>query len=294
MKKYVKKDSIHLKRINKFNKKTIAKNKCPVISIIVLVIIMLGCVFANVITTRPPEYMDLVNYTKAPGREFWFGTDTMGRDMFSCIWYGGRVSIAIGILSTVISTIAAVIYGSISAVAGGTVDTCMMRFAEIILSIPTLLLIVFLQAIMGKASVISISVVIGLTSWCAIAKIVRTEVKRLKESDYVTAAKTMGGGFFHILLRHLAPNFMSSIMFMVVMNVRSAIVAESTLSFMGIGLPIDVISWGSMLSLAQNAIMTGAWWIILVPGIFLVTFLMCITNIGHWMQMRVNHSSIIL
>ena len=87
---------------------------------------------------------------------------------------------------------------------------------------------------------------------------------------------------------------MSSIMFMVVMNVRSAIVAESTLSFMGIGLPIDVISWGSMLSLAQNAIMTGAWWIILVPGIFLVTFLMCITNIGHWMQMRVNHSSIIL
>lgn len=285
-----KKYSIY-RRKNKLNTKN---NKFPIVSAVLLALIILGCIFANVITSRSPEYMDLANYTKAPCREFWFGTDTMGRDMFSCIWYGGRVSIAIGILSTVISTIAAVIYGSVSAVAGETIDTCMMRFAEIILSIPTLLLIVFLQAIMGKASVISISVVIGLTSWCAIAKIVRTEVKRLRESDYVTAAKSMGGGFFHILIRHLAPNFMASIMFMVVMNVRSAIVAESTLSFMGIGLPIDVISWGSMLSLAQNAIMTGAWWIILVPGIFLVTFLMCITNIGHWMQMKLGNTQRVL
>ncbi len=285
-----KKYSIY-RRKNKLNTKN---NRFPIVSAVLLALIILGCIFANVITSRSPEYMDLVNYSKAPCREFCFGTDTMGRDMFSCIWYGGRVSIAIGILSTVISTIAAVIYGSVSAVAGETIDTCMMRFAEIILSIPTLLVIVFLQAIMGKASVVSISVVIGLTSWCAIAKIVRTEVKRLRESDYVTAAKSMGSGFFHILIRHLAPNFMASIMFMVVMNVRSAIVAESTLSFMGIGLPIDVISWGSMLSLAQNGVMTGAWWIILVPGIFLVTFLMCITNIGHWMQMKLGNTQRVL
>lgn len=196
------------------------------------------------------------------------------------------MSISIGIISTIISTVIAVIYGSLSAMAGDIADTCMMRFVEILLSIPTLLLVVFLQAVMGDATVASISVVIGLTSWCSIAKIVRTEVKKLKNSEYVIAAKCMGGGFGYILRRHLVPNFIPSIMFMVVMNVRAAIVAESTLSFMGIGLPVEVISWGSMLSLAQNALMTDAWWIIIIPGAFLVTFLMCLTNVGHWIQSR--------
>ena len=271
----------------KYDKRTIYnKNGFPVVSVAVLALIISGCLFADLITTREPVYMDLANYTKAPGTEFLFGTDTMGRDIFSCIWYGGRVSISIGIISTIISTVIAVIYGSLSAMAGDIADTCMMRFVEILLSIPTLLLVVFLQAVMGDATVASISVVIGLTSWCSIAKIVRTEVKKLKNSEYVIAAKCMGGGFGYILRRHLVPNFIPSIMFMVVMNVRAAIVAESTLSFMGIGLPVEVISWGSMLSLAQNALMTDAWWIIIIPGAFLVTFLMCLTNVGHWIQSR--------
>lgn len=271
----------------KYDKRTIYnKNGFPVVSVAVLALIISGCLFADFITTREPGYMDLANYTKAPGTEFLFGTDTMGRDIFSCIWYGGRVSISIGIISTIISTVIAVIYGSLSAMAGDIADTCMMRFVEILLSIPTLLLVVFLQAVMGDATVASISVVIGLTSWCSIAKIVRTEVKKLKNSEYVIAAKCMGGGFGYILRRHLVPNFIPSIMFMVVMNVRAAIVAESTLSFMGIGLPVEVISWGSMLSLAQNALMTDAWWIIIIPGAFLVTFLMCLTNVGHWIQSR--------
>ena len=107
---------------------------------------------------------------------------------------------------------------------------------------------------MGRATIGSISIVIGLTSWFGIAKIIRTEVRQLRSSEYVIAAKCMGGSFWHILWKHLAPNFVSSIMFMVVMNVRSAIVAESTLSFLGIGLPLDVISWGSMLSLAEKAL----------------------------------------
>ena len=126
-----------------------------------------------------------------------------------------------------------------------------VSYTHLILSIPNLLLIIFLQAIMGRATIGSISIVIGLTSWFGIAKIIRTEVRQLRSSEYVIAAKCMGGSFWHILWKHLAPNFVSSIMFMVVMNVRSAIVAESTLSFLGIGLPLDVISWGSMLSLGR-------------------------------------------
>lgn len=159
-----------------------------------------------------------------------------------------------------------------------------MRLTEIFLSIPSLLLIILLQAILGKASVVSLSVVIGVTGWTGVAKVVRSEVRRLRGSEYVLAARCMGAGFFHILRRHLAPNFFSSIMFMVVMNVRSAIAAESTLSFMGLGLPLEVISWGSMLSLAEKALSGGEWWIILIPGAFLVATLLCVTEIGNWLR----------
>lgn len=234
--------------------------------------------------TKDPGYLDLAHCNETPNREFLFGTDTLGRDIFSGIWYGGRISIAIGFLATAISTAIAVVYGSLSGIAPPAVDGVMMRFAEIFLSIPTLLLVLFFQAIWGQASVLSLSVVIGVTSWASIAKVVRTEVRQLRTSEYVVASRCMGGGFFHILRRHLAPNFLASIMFMVVMNVRSAIVSESTLSFLGMGLPLEIISWGSMLSLSEKALMTGSWWIILIPGAFLITLLLCLTNLGNYLR----------
>ena len=264
------------------------KKKMPVASCIILLVIVLGCVFADVICKKDPSYLDLMNYTKAPNAEFWFGTDTLGRDIFSCIWHGGRVSLLIGVVSTALSTVIAIVYGAISGIAGEKVDTLLMRFTEIILSIPNLLLIIFLQAIMGKATIGSISIVIGLTSWFGIAKIIRTEVRQLRSSEYVIASRCMGGGFFHLLWHHLAPNFVSSIMFMVVMNIRSAIVSESTLSFMGIGLPLEIISWGSMLSLSEKALLTGSWWIILIPGVFLVVTLLCMTEVGNYLRRQVN------
>ena len=260
----------------------------PVASCIILLVIVLGCVFADVICKKDPSYLDLMNYTKAPNAEFWFGTDTLGRDIFSCIWHGGRVSLLIGVASTALSTVIAIVYGAISGIAGEKVDTLLMRFTEIILSIPNLLLVILLQAILGKASIFSISFIIGITSWPSIAKVVRTEVKQIRNSGYVIAARCMGGSFQHVLWKHLTPNFASSIMFMVVMNIRSAIIAESTLSFMGIGLPLEQISWGSMLSNADKALMTKSWWIILIPGLFLTVTLMCMTNLGNYLRKAVN------
>lgn len=256
----------------------------PRVSVGVLVVLLLCCLFAEGLMTKDPGYLDLAHCNEAPNREFLFGTDTLGRDIFSGIWYGGRISIAIGFLATAISTAIAVVYGSLSGIAPPAVDGVMMRFAEIFLSIPTLLLVLFFQAIWGQASVLSLSVVIGVTSWASIAKVVRTEVRQLRTSEYVVASRCMGGGFFHILRRHLAPNFLASIMFMVVMNVRSAIVSESTLSFLGMGLPLEIISWGSMLSLSEKALMTGSWWIILIPGAFLITLLLCLTNLGNYLR----------
>lgn len=262
----------------------------PVISALILTVILFCCVFCEIVMTKDPTYMDLQNCSVAPCREFLFGTDTMGRDIFSMIWYGGQISLFIGIASTLISTLVAIILGAVSGCAPQWVDALLMRLVEIVLSVPNLLIIVLLQAILGKANVFSIALVIGITSWTSIAKVVRTEVRQMRNCEYVTAAKCMGGGFFHILWRHLTPNFFSSIMFMVVMNIRSAIIAESTLSFMGIGLPLEVISWGSMLSLAEKALMTKAWWIILIPGIFLVITLLCITNLAGFLREQTTNS----
>ena len=232
--------------------------------------------------------MDLMNYSRPPDREFLFGTDTMGRDIFSMIWYGGRISLLIGFVSTAISTAIAILFGSLSGLAPPWLDSLLMRLAEIILSIPGLLLVVLIQAALGEATVWSISLVIGVTSWTSVAKVVRTEVRQIRESEYVVASRCMGGGFFHILRRHLTPNFLPAIMFMVVMNIRGAIVSESTLSFLGIGLPLEVISWGSMLSLAEKALLGNCWWIILIPGLFLVATLVCMTELGNYLRKSAN------
>mgnify|MGYP000642236352 FL=1 len=260
----------------------------PVVSIGLLLIIILGCLCAELVMTKDPTFMDLVNYNKAPDKEFLFGTDTMGRDIFSMIWYGGRISLLIGGLATVISTFIAMVVGAFSGVAPAWLDELIMRFTEIFLSIPSLLLIILLQAIMGTANVVSLSIVIGVTSWTSIAKVIRTEVRQIRNSEYIIAARCMGAGFFRIMWKHLMPNFFSSIMFMVVMNVRTAMISEATLSFMGIGLPIEIITWGSMLSLSDKALMTGSWWIILIPGLFLIATVLCLTNIGNACREQAN------
>ncbi len=256
----------------------------PVISFILLGMIAAGALAAEWLMTKDPACLDLQHYSTPPDGEFLFGTDTMGRDIFSMIWYGGRISLFIGLSSTVISTLIAIIFGAVSGSAPAWLDGLLMRLTEIILSVPSLLLVIFLQAFLGKANVFSISLVIGVTGWMSIAKVVRTEVRQLRSSEYVLASGCMGGGFLYVLWKHLAPNFMASVMFMVVMNVRGAIVAESTLSFMGIGLPVEVITWGSMLSLAEKALLTGSWWMILIPGLFLIVTLVCITDIGNYLR----------
>lgn len=263
----------------------------PVFAAVFLFLIVTGCLACDLIMTKDPTYMDLSNFNQSPNSEFLFGTDTMGRDIFSMIWSGGRISLWIGIFSTIISTFLAILFGAVSGSAPQWADTLLMRLTEILLSVPNLLMVLLIQAILGKASVLSISFVIGITSWMSIAKVVRIEVRQLCSSEYVIASKCMGGSFFHILWNHLTPNFISSIMFMVVMNIRSAIIAESTLSFMGIGLPIETISWGSMLSLSEKALLTNSWWFILIPGGFLLATLLCITSLGNYLRRNVNQKN---
>lgn len=258
----------------------------PYISVTVLTVIVAGCIIGSIVYSDSAYYMQLSEISAAPGRGHIFGTDTLGRDLFSVIWCGGRISLTIGLLATLISTAIAVVYGAAAGLASQRVDDMMMRLTEILMSVPQMLFVMFLQAIMGDANVISISVVIGITGWMAVAKMVRSEVRQLRSSGFVMAARSMGGGFFYILYRHLMPNFMSAVMFMIVTNIGGAISMEATLSFLGLGLPAEVVSWGSLMSLSQRAMLSGAWWILMIPGIFMVITLICITEIGEYLRCR--------
>lgn len=266
--------------------KSAAGSRSPLPAAFVLGVILAGCLCCGMFAGKDPAYMDLSHYLAAPCREFWFGTDTMGRDIFSMVWYGGRISLLVGFCAAAVATGIAVVLGTLSALAPRWLDALLMRFTELFLAVPGLLIVIFVQAILGKPDILSISFAIGITGWPGMAKVVRTEVRQLRGCEFVIAAKCMGGGFFHVLRQHLAPNFFPSILFMIVMNICSAIAAESTLSFMGIGLPIEVVSWGSMLSLADNALLSGAWWMILIPGGFLAATLLCITELAEQLRKR--------
>lgn len=262
--------------------------KFPRAALAVLCLIIGASLLAGALAPYPSDLMDAGAVSLPPSPSHIFGTDSMGRDLLTMILYGGRYSIAIGLFSALISTAAAVVYGAVSGLSSRWIDDLLMRFSELMLSIPSILLIIFLQAMWGRATWVSLSVIIGLTSWPNIAKIVRSEVRQIGESDYILAARTMEGGFWYVLRRHLLPNLVPSIMFMAVTNIGQAMITESTLSFLGLGLPLTTVSWGSLLSMSQEVLLTGCWWLIIIPGAVLITTLVCVTEIGEYIRKKNN------
>lgn len=260
----------------------------PIASIIILSFIAFGCICAGLFANHDPNGFYLTNLDSAPGGEFFFGTDSLGRDIYSMIWYGGRVSLVVGLLGAAIIAVIGVIYGSIAGTSNTKVESAMMRAVEICGSIPTILFTLIVSATIQANNVISLSFVIGIVGWFSLARIVRSEVRQIRNGEYVLYARSCGGKFLYVMKQHLLPNFLSAIMFVVISSVSTCITTESTLSFLGLGLPIDVISWGSMLSLGDKALMTGSWWVIVFPGVFIVATLLCITNLGNLMRKETN------
>lgn len=168
----------------------------PYISALILFVIVAGCLACNLFVDRDPSYLDLTHNSVSPNHEFIFGTDTMGRDIFAMIWYGGRISLGIGFMSTFLATAIAVVVGAVSGCASKRTDGVIMRAVDILLSIPSLLVVILLQAVLGKANVLSIALVIGITGWMSMSKIIRMEVRQIRNSEYVIASRCMGGGFF--------------------------------------------------------------------------------------------------
>ena len=266
----------------------------PVFSAALLLLIVLGCVFAPVFANHDPAgfYLDACNVP--PGAEFYFGTDSLGRDLYSIMFYGGRTSLTIGLLGAAIIAVIGTVYGCVSGVLPDRADAVMMRLVEAGGSIPSILLVLILSALFPSRNVFTLSFVIGVTGWFGMARIVRSEVRQIRNSEYALYARCTGGSFLYVMWRHLIPNVLSAVMFAVVSNISTCITMESTLSFLGLGLPVDVLSWGSMLSLANRALIMNTWWVIVIPGLFLAVTLLCMTSIGNYLRKETNrrHSNL--
>lgn len=224
-------------------------NKRALVGGIVLIIIVLLAIFGPMISTYSYETQDMTMRNASPSAEHWFGTDKMGRDIFTRILYGARISLSVGLVAALVNLIIGTVYGGIAGYVGGKVDMVMMRIVDIIYSIPSMLYIVLIMLIFG-ASVTSIILGISISCWIDMARIVRQEVKSLKEQEFTMAAFVLGASSKRILFKHLLINAMGPIIVTVTLMVPQAIFTEAWLSFLGVGISAPMASWGT---LAQDA-----------------------------------------
>ncbi len=220
-------------------------NPVAMVSLVVLALIVVLAILVPVFSPYDYATQDTKSINQAPSAAHWFGTDTLGRDVFVRCWVGARVSLLIALVATLINVIIGVLYGGISGYFGGRVDMLMMRGVEIIYTIPDLLWVIMLMVIMGPG-LKTIIIAIAITGWGSMARLVRGQVLQLKQSEYVMASKTLGGGFGRIIFKHLIPNTMGPIIIDLTFSIPSAIFTEASLSYLGLGIPVPLASWGTL------------------------------------------------
>lgn len=211
-------------------------------------------------------------------RSFIFGSDTLGRDLFTRVWYGARISLLIGFVTAFLVFVIGVVYGGISGYLGGWVDEVMMRVVEVISAVPFLLYVILLMMIM-KPGLQTIMVALGLVYWLPMARLVRGQILALKEQEYVLAARTLGAGTWRILLKHLIPNTMGPIMVYVTLSIPEAIFTEAWLSFLGLGVGAPFASWGSLASDGIESIRSHAWQLFF-PAMFISLTMLAFNVLG--------------
>jgi len=252
------------------------------ISIVVLGILVVMCFSAPVIAPYKFSAIDLRNIKQPPTLKHIMGTDDLGRDLFTRILYGGRVSLTIGITAALIATAFGTMIGALSGYYGGGLDNTLMRFTDIAFSIPTLPLLIVISAF-TKSSLPIMVLVIGGLSWMANARVVRGAVLSIKQQDFITAARTIGLRNRRIILRHIVPNIMGPIVVGATLGVGGAIIVESALSFLGMGVQPPNPSWGNMLQNSQDT-MASKPWLTIFPGLMILITVLCINFIGDGLQ----------
>lgn len=252
-------------------------NKLAVIGLILLVIISLMAALVPVFSSYTyDQNVDL--YNTAPSATHWFGTDDLARDLFVRAWEGARISLFIGITAAVIDLIIGVLWGSIAGLSGGRVDNIMMRIADVLTAIPYLLVVIILLVIM-EPGLVPMIIALSITGWVNMARIVRSEVLKIKNQEFVLAARTLGANQWHIIKRHLIPNAMGAILVTMTMTIPSAIFTESFLSYLGLGVQAPVASWGTMASEGFKALQSAPWRL-LFPAILISVTIFAFNAVG--------------
>lgn len=241
------------------------KNRLAVLGGICVLLVFILSIFAALFAPYDPSTIDTKNILVGPSLSHPLGTDDLGRDVLSRMLWGGRVSLKVGFVAVGIATIIGVLLGSLAGYYGGWIDSMIMRVVDIMLSIPTIFLVLTVIAIL-EPSIINIMIVIGLTSWMEPARLIRAEFISIKEREFVVAARALGAADNRIMLRHILPNGLSPILVSATMGIGAAILVESALSFLGLGVQPPTPSWGSLLSSGKDNIEI-AWWLSAFPGL---------------------------
>ncbi len=245
-------------------------NRFAVAGGMVVLVLFLASMLAPFITPYDPDSLDLYHVLMPPSAGHWFGTDELGRDVFTRVVFGAKISLKVGFVAVGIAVLVGTIIGLVSAYYGGWIDSIFMRFVDIMLCFPTFFLILAVIAML-EPSIWYIMIIIGLTGWMGVARLVRAEVLSIRERDYIMAAKALGASDFRIIFRHVLPNALSPVLVSATLGVAGAILTESALSFLGVQPPTP--SWGNILSAGKDYI-EFAWWLSLFPGLaILVTVL---------------------
>lgn len=255
-------------------------------SVVFIVLLVIVAVFAPWISPYNPVQqfangLTPVGAPVGPGSHFLLGTDAAGRDVLSRLIYGARVSLLVGVVATSLASAIGVVVGAIAGYAGGTVESVLMRFTDMVLSFPILLFCVALIAVTGP-STRNVVLVIAFAYWTYLARVVRGQVLSLKEREFVTAARTLGVGHIRIIRKHILPHLMPTIIVYATLGIATSILLEASLSFLGIGVPLPQASWGEMISEGQQYFQSAPW-LLVVPGVALILTVLAFNLAGDWL-----------
>ena len=264
------------KNIKKFLKTVFARKVTVINAIIVLIFIFLA-IFAPFVAPYDPVVQDLTLRLKAPSAAHIFGTDNFGRDIFSRVIYGGRYSLLAGCLSVIIAGIIGTFYGALAGYVGGWLDNVMMRFSEMILSFPSLILAMIINAVMGS-NLFNTMFALVIVSWPTYARLMRSVVLSVKENEYVNAAEALGASRMRILMKEIIPNSVSSVLIMATTDIGNKILMFSTLSFLGLGSAPPTPEWGMMVS--DGVDYFNKFWVAGFPGLAIFTMAVGANFIG--------------
>lgn len=246
----------------------LGKNKLAMVGLFLIIVLGVMSIIGPYLNGFSYDEQDFTKKNLKPNDEHWFGTDSLGRDIFTRAWFGARYSLFIGLMAAFLDFVIGVVWGGVAALRGGRVDNIMMRFAEVLFSIPYLLIVILLTLVM-PSGVWTIIIALTVTGWIGMARLVRGQVYQLKESEYVQAATLSGAKTGWLLRKHLIPNTMGPILVNLTLTVPSAIFAEATLSFLGLGIPAPKASWGTLASDSLGSILVGNFYQLAVPALLI-------------------------